>query len=188
MRGMRAAPGEAGHPALALANSRRAGSAGAVDELASLGSLRRWLAAQGLSAEGADRAALVFLRELRAAIRELLLARIEGRAPAAPALAAVNAAASAAPTAPRLVWGDEPREERNAAGVAGAALAGALLASDAIALVSGPAHTDLRACEAPGCMRLLLKDHPRRHWCSTRCGDRVRASRYYHRHRKGSTA
>jgi predicted RNA-binding Zn ribbon-like protein len=49
--------------------------------------------------------------------------------------------------------------------------------------VVGSDHVDLRACGAPGCMRLLLKDHPRRQWCSTRCGDRVRASRYYHRHR-----
>jgi predicted RNA-binding Zn ribbon-like protein len=57
------------------------------------------------------------------------------------------------------------------------------IAADAIALVTGPEAADLRACEAPGCVRLLLRDHPRRHWCSTRCGDRVRARRYYARHR-----
>jgi predicted RNA-binding Zn ribbon-like protein len=188
MRDMTDAPGEAGHPALALANSRRAGPGGPADELASPAALRRWLVARGLPAQGADRAALAAVRHLRDAVRELLEARIEGRAPAAATVAAVNAAAAAAPTAPRLVWSDEPHEERDAAGADGPALAGALLASDAIALVSGPAHADLRACEAPGCVRLLLKDHPRRHWCSTRCGDRVRASRYYHRHRKGSTA
>ena len=62
------------------------------------------------------------------------------------------------------------------------ACACALLAADAIDLVTGPDHAALRACGAPGCVRLLLSDHPRRQWCSKQCGDRVRASRYYHSH------
>jgi predicted RNA-binding Zn ribbon-like protein len=32
-------------------------------------------------------------------------------------------------------------------------------------------------------VRLLLRDHNRRRWCSTACGDRVRAARYYARHK-----
>jgi predicted RNA-binding Zn ribbon-like protein len=62
----------------------------------------------------------------------------------------------------------------------------AALAEDAIALVCGERRGDLIACEAPGCVRVLLKDHPRRHWCSTRCGDRVRAARHYRRSREGA--
>ena len=125
------------------------------------------------------------MRELREAVRELLLARIEDGAPDPAAVEAVNAASAAAPAAPRLVWtaSGTPCEESEFPNARGTALARALLATDAIDLVTGPDHPKLRACAAPGCVRLLLKDHPRRQWCSRRCGDRVRASRYYHRHR-----
>jgi predicted RNA-binding Zn ribbon-like protein len=78
---------------------------------------------------------------------------------------------------------DGPREVRDQPGRRGCALARAVLALDAIDLVAGAEHVDLRVCAAPGCLRLLLRDHPRRQWCSNRCGDRVRASRYYRRHR-----
>ena len=36
-------------------------------------------------------------------------------------------------------------------------------------------------CEATSCDRFLLRTHARRCWCSTRCGDRVRAARAYAR-------
>jgi predicted RNA-binding Zn ribbon-like protein len=164
------APGEAGHPALALANSLSAGG----EQLPTPAALRGWLAAHGLPADGpVELAAMLALRE---AVRELLLARIEDRRPAPSAVDAVNQAA--APTAPRLVWGDAPRVERAGSGAA-------LIAADAIELVTAGGG-DLLHCSAPGCIRLLIKDHPRRQWCSTRCGDRVRAGRYYHRHRKGT--
>jgi predicted RNA-binding Zn ribbon-like protein len=185
-----AAPGEADRASLALVNSRRHAPGGdLVDELVSPAALRAWLAAHGLPANapvGHD--ALVTMRELRDAVRELLLARIDGRLPDPAALEAVNTASVAAPSASRLEWTDPgaPREVRDRFGAAGTALAGALLAADAIDLLTGPHAADLRACGAPGCQRLLLKDHPRRQWCSTRCGDRVRASRYYHRRRESA--
>jgi predicted RNA-binding Zn ribbon-like protein len=163
------APGETEHPALALANSRSARG----EQLPTADALHAWLAAHGLPAGGADLPAMLALRDV---VRELLLARIEDRRPVPGAVAAVNAAA--APTAPRLVWGDAPRAER-------AGSCTALIAADAIELVT-ERHGDLLHCSAPGCVRLLIKDHPRRQWCSTACGDRVRAGRYYHRHRKGT--
>lgn len=180
------APGESARPALALVNSRRNEPAGPVDDLARPTALRRWLVAQGLPAGG--RLDPEALRELRAAVRELLLARIERRAPDRAALDSVNAAA--APAVRRLAWSEAspPRATLEHPGVTGSALARALLAADAIDLVTGPDHADLRACAAPGCARLLLKDHPRREWCSTRCGDRVRASRYYRRRKAASAA
>ncbi len=95
------------------------------------------------------------------------------------------AAAPGESARPALALGAS-REERHCLGPGGVPLARALLAADAIDLVAGPAHADLLACAAPGCVRLLLRDHPRRQWCSTRCGDRVRASRYYHRHHKAT--
>jgi predicted RNA-binding Zn ribbon-like protein len=184
-----AAPGEAARPALALVNSRRNAAHGPVDDLATQTSLGDWLAEHGLVPDArVDEGALAAVRELRDAVRELLEARIEVRAPGQAAVETVNAAAADAPTVRRLIWSDpdRPREERSPLGTGGVPLARALLAADAIDLVTGPAHADLLACAAPGCVRLLLRDHPRRRWCSTRCGDRVRASRYYHRHREGA--
>jgi predicted RNA-binding Zn ribbon-like protein len=184
MRGV-LAPGEDRHLALALVNSRRNGPQGPVDELADVGGMAAWLADHELADPTAGPAELITLRALRDAVRELLSARIEGRAPAADAVEAVNAASRAAPLARVLDWPrpDAPQARRDGLGACGAALAGALAAGDAIELVTGPEHAALHACGAPGCVRLLLRDHPRRQWCSTRCGDRVRASRYYHRHK-----
>jgi predicted RNA-binding Zn ribbon-like protein len=184
-----AAPGEHGRPALALVNSRRNGPSGPIDELASTAALCRWLEDhQVVSLRECDGADLRSMIALRDAVRELLLARIEGRTPDPSSLHAVNQATAAAPTARHLDWAsaDGPSERRDCLGAGGIALARALLAADAIDLVVGTDHADLRACDAPGCLRLMVKDHPRRRWCSTRCGDRVRASRYYHRHRSTS--
>ena len=57
----------------------------------------------------------------------------------------------------------------------------AALAGDAIELVTGPRRADLRACGAPGCVLVFLKDHPRREWCSNACGNRARQARHYRR-------
>jgi predicted RNA-binding Zn ribbon-like protein len=179
------APGELQHPALSLANSRRNSPTGVIEEFASPASLLAWLDRLGLAPARACTASDVksFL-ELRASIRELLLARIEDRPPDGDALARLNEAASAAPSAAQLEWAaDGPRERHEPLGASGIELAQATIAADAIELIAGERWGDLRACSAPGCVRLLLRDHPRRQWCCNRCGDRVRASRYYHRHR-----
>ena len=57
-------------------------------------------------------------------------------------------------------------------------------ASDAIELLTGPHRQDLRACAAPGCVLLYLKNHPRRAWCSNACGNRARQARHYQRARR----
>jgi predicted RNA-binding Zn ribbon-like protein len=172
------APGEDCHPALALVNTARNSPDGPVDDLGA------WIEAQGV---GAGSAALAAARGLRDAVRELLHARIDARLPAPDAVAAVNAASAAVPTAPALVWDASHGPSRRQDSVAAPALARALagVAADAIDLVTGAEQTDLHACGAPGCIRLLVRDHPRRQWCSTRCGDRVRAARYYRRHKAG---
>lgn len=41
----------------------------------------------------------------------------------------------------------------------------------------------LRACYAPRCVLYFVKDHPRREWCGTACGNRARAARHYARNR-----
>jgi predicted RNA-binding Zn ribbon-like protein len=181
-----AIPGEEASPALALVNSRHAGPAGPLDHVARPAELRRWLAERGLaSGRAAVRAADVAgFHELRAAVRELLVARIEQREPAAAALREVNAAAASAPGALLLRWSGEPVPGwRPAAGSSPLDRARAAIAADAIDLVSGDRGRALLACGGPGCVRLLVKDHPRRLWCSPACGDRIRAARYYRRHK-----
>ena len=60
------------------------------------------------------------------------------------------------------------------------------IAAEAIELFTGADSPQLRACQAPGCVLYFLKDHPRREWCSTACGNRARAARHYRRHRRGA--
>ena len=187
-------PGERDHPSVALVNSRHNSRTGSVDHLATPEELGEWLAWRSLvTREGAPSAAaptaadLSAAHALRDAVRELLVAAIEGRSPAPAAVATVNDASALAPAADQLRWdADGPVRRRSAPGAGEVERALAALAEDAIGLVSGERRNDLIACEAPGCVRLLLKDHPRRHWCSTRCGDRVRAARHYRRVRESA--
>ena len=64
----------------------------------------------------------------------------------------------------------------------------AQLADDAAALLTGPEAGLLVHCEASSCNRFLLRTHARRQWCSTRCGDRVRAARSYARRAERAAA
>lgn len=57
----------------------------------------------------------------------------------------------------------------------------ALISNDAAELVTGEEHELLAQCEAAPCDRFYVRTHARRRWCSTRCGDRVRAARAYAR-------
>jgi predicted RNA-binding Zn ribbon-like protein len=56
----------------------------------------------------------------------------------------------------------------------------AVIAADAADLLTSPDAARLTAGASPPCNRFLLK-HGRRRWCSTRCGDRARATRTYAR-------
>jgi predicted RNA-binding Zn ribbon-like protein len=55
------------------------------------------------------------------------------------------------------------------------------LAADAADLLTGPDAGILASCGPAPCDRFLPRAHGRRHWCSTRCGDRARAARAYAR-------
>ncbi|MDR6317410.1 putative RNA-binding Zn ribbon-like protein [Actinoplanes couchii] len=57
------------------------------------------------------------------------------------------------------------------------------MADEAIALFTGAARDDLRACPGPGCVLHFVRDSPRREWCSPGCGNRARAARHYARSR-----
>ncbi|MFJ7218717.1 CGNR zinc finger domain-containing protein [Amycolatopsis sp. NPDC098790] len=165
-----AAPGEERSPALALVNTRRLTATGEVDDLAEPADAAGWL---GLPTLGTDD--LRRVTDLRAAVRELLTALAEDRSPSAAAVETVNAAARADAAAPQLAW---PRREWRSTRPGTFDEAVARLARDAIDVVTGDLAPLVRPCEAHGCVRFFLREHARRRWCSTTCGDRVRAARH----------
>jgi predicted RNA-binding Zn ribbon-like protein len=194
------APGEAERSSLALVNTRFQQSGTSVDLLANTPmTAGPWLelhAASTVDATGTasrigpgvalDSAELAQLIRLRESIRALFAAHAAGTIPHYPHLAAVNAAAAGAPLVPVLSWdatGPLMAERRRSRTEAATAMA--RLAADAMTLLTSPEAAELTACGAHNCTRWFLRTHAARQWCSTRCGDRVRAARHYARHHRG---
>ncbi|WP_326946548.1 CGNR zinc finger domain-containing protein [Amycolatopsis sp. NBC_01307] len=165
-----AAPGEELSLALALVNTQRVGDVDDLDDPLP------WLHARGLRVTSV--ADVTPLTDLRTAVRELLAALAEDRAPAAAAVDAVNAAARTDAAAPQLTWAAGPRREWRSTRPGSVDEAVATLARDAIDVAGGDLGRLVRPCEAHGCVRFYLREHARRRWCSTTCGDRVRAARH----------
>lgn len=129
------------------------------------------------------------LAGLRGTLRELFSAQVEGVTPAAEALDDVNRALTRMPSA-QLLTHDEDRGLHRVTVHPVTRLvehAMAQIAEDAAALLTGAGAGMLAQCAASPCDRFLLRTHARRHWCSTRCGDRVRASRAYARKQESAT-
>jgi predicted RNA-binding Zn ribbon-like protein len=176
-----------------LMNTIWADRRGVHDALATRADLSAWLEAVAPSAPGspwrATRADLDRARALRDALRTLAAVASSDVRPGAPprlhpaaAVAAVNAAAAGA-SPPALAWEDDRLRRAAPARRHVPATALSDVAAAAIELLTDPAAQPLRACNAPGCVLYFVKDHPRREWCSTGCGNRVRAARHYRRHR-----
>jgi predicted RNA-binding Zn ribbon-like protein len=165
-----AAPGEERSLALALVNTQRVGDVDDLDDPLP------WLHAHGLRVTSVADAGP--LTGLRAAVRELLAALAEDRTPDPAAVDAVNAAARADAAAPQLTWAAGPRREWRSTRPGSVEEAVATLARDAIDVAGGDLGRLVRPCEAHGCVRFYLREHARRRWCSTTCGDRVRAARH----------
>ena len=182
------APGVAEHPSLALVDSAGALPGGkAFDELATPESTTAWLMARDLVADGTqlydhcrDR-----LSGLRDAVGDLFVARIEGAAPSAASVRALNDALTSAPGVLRLNFDSAAGFERTAEHPATQVVEHvmALIAEDAASLLTSEEASMLAVCEADSCDRIFLRTHARRQWCSTRCGDRMRAARAYARKR-----
>jgi predicted RNA-binding Zn ribbon-like protein len=99
------------------------------------------------------------------------------------AVADVNAAV--VPRSPQLVWAGgraASRQERAPRDPVAAVLS--TFAEEAVALFGDGDESRLRVCDGPDCGLYFVKNHPRREWCSSTCGNRVRAARHYRRHRK----
>ncbi|MFF9689798.1 CGNR zinc finger domain-containing protein [Streptomyces sp. NPDC014623] len=179
------APGEAEHPALALANSAVALPGGhTADLLGTPARAEQWLARRGLAPAdaGLEEVCATQLRSLREQVRSLLASRIAGQPALPAAVTAVNDAMTRVPTASLLLWDEKTGPYRAAPHPTTAIVEHALaaIAADAADLLTAPDAVRLTACASPPCNRFLLR-HGRRQWCSTRCGDRARAARAYAR-------
>ncbi|MFK8851725.1 CGNR zinc finger domain-containing protein [Streptomyces sp. Ac-502] len=179
------APGEAEHPALALANSAVALPGGhTADLLSTPARAEQWLAQRDLAPDGAGLAEVCAtqLRSLREQVRSLLASRVAGQPALPAAVTAINDAMTRVPTASLLLWDEKTGPYRATPHPTTAIVEHALavIAADAADLLTSPDAPRLTACASPPCNRFLLR-HGRRQWCSTRCGDRARAARAYAR-------
>ncbi|HET8867694.1 MAG TPA: CGNR zinc finger domain-containing protein [Agrococcus sp.] len=179
------APGAAEHVSLALVDSAVTLPGEHADELGSPAEATAWLIAHDLAPE--QTALLPYcqsrLTGLRAELRALFAAQVDGETPPQRALDGINRALASASGAP-LLRHDADRGLHRAATHPVTKLvehAMAEIAEDAAALLTGDEAARLARCEAQPCDRFLLRTHGRRQWCSTRCGDRVRAARAYAR-------
>ena len=180
------APGADRYRSLDFADTAATLPAGqSYDLLAAPESAMRWLAVHELTTPGVQlyEVCAQRMRTLRAHVRTLFAARVDATTPPEESLRAVNGALTAVPTAPLLAWDGARGLRRMQAHPTDQAVNHALatLAADAADLLTGPDADILAACGSAPCDRFLLRTHGRRHWCSTRCGDRVRAARAYAR-------
>jgi len=164
----------------AAAGEVRDGLADADSAAAFVRAIAPRLTADGLP--GGTGPAAAELVALRAAVRAALGAAVAGELPDPGALDAINAAAARCACSPRAVV-REGRVARSADrhGADRADVVLAAFAADAIDLLAGPLRGEVRACGAPGCVLLYVRDHPRRRWCSNACGNRARQARHYRR-------
>jgi predicted RNA-binding Zn ribbon-like protein len=161
-----------------------------IDGLETPADLSAWLAGLGerlpVSATDVDLTRHAEFLALRGVVREGLHAVLEGEPVSDRALHVINRAAGQAASWPTAVADAEGRlsAETRYRTTDPTALALGALAVDAVDVLAGSSREDLRACGAPGCVLMFVKDHPRRMWCSAACGNRARQARHYQRRRR----
>jgi predicted RNA-binding Zn ribbon-like protein len=181
-------PGAREHSSIDLVNSEIQLPGGKIyDALGTPESTTAWLVERGLVDQGASLQSYCQNRMvgLRADVRTVFTARVTGAAVDPRALGGINAALAAAPHASLLRHAPDEGFFRSLEHPTTRLVEHAMsvIAEDAAALLAGDDAELLAQCEADPCWRFLLKTHGRRQWCSTRCGDRVRAARSYARKR-----
>lgn len=131
---------------------------------------------------------LATTRRLRAAIRDLLDAHLDGRSPAPTSIEDVNAIAASVPTSPRLTPDGTGETRWHTEQGGNPALAA--IAREVIELLSSPNRlAKLRRCANPACSMLFLAETTRRQWCTGNlCGNRARVARHYQRTRAAKAA
>lgn len=181
-------PGAREHRSVDLVNSEVHLPGGQIhDALSTPEDTTTWLVQHGLVDEGAVLQSYCQNRlvGLRHDLREAFVARTSGATVAPRVLDRINAALAAAPHTSLLRYAPGEGFFRSLEHPTTQLVEHAMsvIAEDAAALLAGDEARLLAQCEAEPCSRFLLKTHGRRQWCSTRCGDRVRAARSYARKR-----
>lgn len=185
------APGAEQYLALDFVNSTIALPGGHfIDLLGTPAGANRWLVERGLAPAdvGLQEMCTARLRSLREHLRSLCASRVAGFPALPAALSAVNDALSRVPTAALLLWDEKNGPYRAVPCPTNEIVDHALatLAANAADLLTSPDTERLTTCGSTPCNRYLLR-HGRRHWCSTRCGDRARAARAYARRTQPET-
>ncbi|MFJ9250425.1 CGNR zinc finger domain-containing protein [Streptomyces sp. NPDC101776] len=153
--------------------------------------LRAWIVRSGLVPAATplahvDSAWLVGFRELRGQVGQLVRSKASADSrPYELALAHVNDLARAAPPAPRAVRDEGGALVRQLDGPPGCAALLAVIARDAVELLTDPvARASLRECAGDNCPIVYLDTSRgrRRRWCSSEvCGNRERVARHRRR-------
>ncbi|WP_201467984.1 CGNR zinc finger domain-containing protein [Janibacter melonis] len=182
-------PGAVEHVSVDLVNSVvRLPGGSEVDALATPRGATTWLAERGLVAPDADLQAYCQARmiALRDDIRRVFEAAVGGTSVDDGLLERVNAALTAVPSAALLRYSPQEGFTRSLEHPVTRVVEHAMsvIAEDAVGLLVGETSSSLARCDAEPCSRVFLRTHGRRQWCSTRCGDRVRAARSYARKRE----
>ncbi len=181
-----AVPGEQHSIALALVNTYSTRRGIDFEAIATAEALQSWLAGRGAHVERRDLGSgdVEIAHHLRTHVRALFEALESSVLADSRTVQELNRFSMATPGAPTL----DTRGATLAAGWAstgdGPAAAFSAIARDAIAVALSPVASRIRTCDAGSCIRMFVPERASRRWCSTVCGDRVRAARHYAQHRR----
>ena len=152
-------------------------AAAPTEKLRDVAALARWLDRHGFRPEAEPTSAdLASVRQVRAALRELAVARVQGRVAHPQALDTVNAALARAFRTPRHIVVPDPFEpgrlRRRVPDVDAVLM---LVIEESVDSLAGRDAVHLRECEDPTCGALFFDPSGRRRWCSAQgCGTRAR--------------
>ena len=121
------------------------------------------------------------LLQLRAVLRDVLTAIVDGAQVPRDGLDSINDLAARGPVTLTARLGADGFVIDRASPASSDAVLRADIARSALALLAEPARAMLRLCRAPGCTLFFLAERPRQQWCSTSCGNRARVARHYAR-------
>jgi predicted RNA-binding Zn ribbon-like protein len=157
-----------------------------VEKLPDVAALARWFEQHGIRPEAEPtNADLASVRQVRAALRELAVARAQHRAAHPQALDTVNAALARAFRTPRHIVVPDPFEpgrlRRRLPDVDAALM---LVIEESVDSLAGHNAAHLRQCEDSTCGALFFDVSGRRRWCSAQsCGTRARVRAHRARQR-----
>ena len=160
-----------------------------VERLMSLERLHAWLTGVGLaSAAGLGEAELARIRSFREDLDRLIRAVLTGQRVDPAAVSSINEAAAIGTRLRLRITNTHDRVELEPPDGSPLEVVLALIARDAIRLLTSPARGDLRECEAPDCRMLYLaRSESERRWCSSRhCGNRSRVAAHRARRQTAS--